>query len=155
MPAKAITDRDEEVLKLVAEGHSSKQIADILVISVKTVERHRANMLQKLGLKDRLELTRYAIRAGLNEPYRQPRRLVIQRLHRPHGADRGGAVRTVRADGAGVPQGVRASPGPALLMVWRSCGTVRTPSTTFASSRSTRCARRSRPLCTAATPSGA
>ncbi|MDQ7910599.1 response regulator transcription factor [Phytohabitans sp. ZYX-F-186] len=68
VPAKAITDREEEVLKLVAEGHSSKQIAEILVISVKTVERHRANMLQKLGLKDRLELTRYAIRAGLIEP---------------------------------------------------------------------------------------
>jgi DNA-binding NarL/FixJ family response regulator len=68
VPAKAITDREEEVLKLVAEGHSSKQIADILYISVKTVERHRANMLQKLGLKDRLELTRYAIRAGLIEP---------------------------------------------------------------------------------------
>lgn len=68
LPAKAITDREEEILKLVAEGHSSKQIADILVISVKTVERHRANLLAKLGLKDRLELTRYAIRAGLIEP---------------------------------------------------------------------------------------
>ncbi|GAB3831973.1 response regulator transcription factor [Dactylosporangium cerinum] len=56
------------MLKLVAEGHSSKQIADILFISVKTVERHRANLLQKLGLRDRLELTRYAIRAGLIEP---------------------------------------------------------------------------------------
>ncbi|MCR3749943.1 response regulator [Lentzea californiensis] len=67
-PAKAITDREEEILKLVAEGHSSKEIADMLVISVKTVERHRANLLQKLGLKDRLELTRYAIRAGLVEP---------------------------------------------------------------------------------------
>jgi DNA-binding NarL/FixJ family response regulator len=68
IPAKAITDREEEVLKLVAEGHSSKQIADLLFISVKTVERHRANLLQKLGLRDRLELTRYAIRAGLIEP---------------------------------------------------------------------------------------
>ncbi|WTW99054.1 response regulator transcription factor [Streptomycetaceae bacterium NBC_01309] len=68
LPARAITDREEEVLKLVAEGHTSKEIADILVISAKTVERHRANMLQKLGLKDRLELTRYAIRAGLIEP---------------------------------------------------------------------------------------
>ncbi|RLL69629.1 response regulator transcription factor [Streptomyces sp. Z26] len=67
-PAKAITDREEEVLKLVAEGHTSKGIADLLVISVKTVERHRANLLHKLGLKDRLELTRYAIRAGLIEP---------------------------------------------------------------------------------------
>lgn len=67
-PAKAITDREEEILKLVAEGHSSKEIGGLLVISVKTVERHRANLLQKLGLKDRLELTRYAIRAGLIEP---------------------------------------------------------------------------------------
>ena len=68
LPARAITEREEEILKLVAEGHSSKEIADILVISVKTVERHRANLLQKLGLKDRLELTRYAIRVGLIEP---------------------------------------------------------------------------------------
>ncbi|MEO3839742.1 response regulator transcription factor [Streptomyces sp. B22F1] len=68
IPGKAITDREEEILKLVAEGHTSQQIADMLVISVKTVERHRANLLQKLGLKDRLELTRYAIRAGLIEP---------------------------------------------------------------------------------------
>ena len=67
VPARAITEREEEVLKLVAEGHSSKQIADMLFISVKTVERHRANLLQKLGLRDRLELTRYAIRAGLIE----------------------------------------------------------------------------------------
>ncbi|GAA0708862.1 response regulator transcription factor [Dactylosporangium roseum] len=65
---RVITDREEEVLKLVAEGHSSKEIADILFISAKTVERHRANLLQKLGLRDRLELTRYAIRAGLIEP---------------------------------------------------------------------------------------
>jgi DNA-binding NarL/FixJ family response regulator len=46
----------------------SQDIADMLVISVKTVERHRANLLAKLGLKDRLELTRYAIRVGLIEP---------------------------------------------------------------------------------------
>ncbi|MBV2353823.1 response regulator transcription factor [Streptomyces sp. J2-1] len=68
VPERAITDREEEILKLVAEGHTSQQIADLLVISVKTVERHRANLLQKLGLRDRLELTRYAIRAGLVEP---------------------------------------------------------------------------------------
>jgi DNA-binding NarL/FixJ family response regulator len=68
IPDKAITDREEEILKLVAEGHSSKQIGEMLVISIKTVERHRANLLAKLGLKDRLELTRYAIRAGLIEP---------------------------------------------------------------------------------------
>lgn len=68
LPARAITDREEEILKLVAEGHTSQEIADLLFISVKTVERHRANLLQKLGLRDRLELTRYAIRAGLIEP---------------------------------------------------------------------------------------
>ncbi|MFF3252639.1 response regulator [Actinacidiphila glaucinigra] len=68
LPARAVTDREEEILELVAEGHTSKEIGDILVISAKTVERHRANILQKLGLRDRLELTRYAIRAGLIEP---------------------------------------------------------------------------------------
>ncbi|WP_372349066.1 response regulator [Streptomyces sp. KL116D] len=67
VPARTITEREEEILKLVAEGHTSQQIADLLFISVKTVERHRANLLQKLGLKDRLELTRYAIRVGLIE----------------------------------------------------------------------------------------
>ncbi|MDG9703279.1 response regulator transcription factor [Streptomyces sp. DH37] len=66
--ARPVTDREEEVLKLVAEGHASQQIADMLVISVKTVERHHANLLHKLGLKDRLELTRYAVRTGLIEP---------------------------------------------------------------------------------------
>jgi DNA-binding NarL/FixJ family response regulator len=68
IPERAVTDREEEVLKLVAEGHSTKEIAELLYISVKTVERHRSNILQKLGLRDRLELTRYAIRAGLIEP---------------------------------------------------------------------------------------
>ncbi|MGF1241458.1 response regulator [Streptomyces sp. 2-6] len=67
-PDQVLTPREEEVLKLVAEGHSSKEIAEILFISVKTVQRHRANLLHKLGLRDRLELTRYAIRAGLVEP---------------------------------------------------------------------------------------
>ncbi|OEV03841.1 response regulator [Streptomyces oceani] len=68
VPDRVLTLREEEVLKLVAEGHSSKDIATTLFISVKTVERHRANVLQKLGLRDRLELTRYAIRVGLIEP---------------------------------------------------------------------------------------
>ncbi|MFI8367661.1 response regulator [Streptomyces sp. NPDC085466] len=68
LPEKAITDREEEILKLVAEGHTSKEIGDLLVISAKTVERHRANLLQKLGLRGRVELTRYAIRTGLIEP---------------------------------------------------------------------------------------
>lgn len=68
LPDRPVTEREEEILKLVAEGHTSKEIADLLVISAKTVERHRANILQKLGLRDRLELTRYAIRVGLIEP---------------------------------------------------------------------------------------
>ncbi len=67
-PDNILTAREEEILKLVAEGYSSRGIADTLVISVKTVDRHRANILQKLGLRDRLALTRYAIRVGLIEP---------------------------------------------------------------------------------------
>jgi len=63
-----LTPREQEVLKLVAEGYTNKQIAEALVISEKTVERHRANMLEKLGMRDRVELTRYAIRHGLIEP---------------------------------------------------------------------------------------
>lgn len=68
IPDSILTPREEEVVKLIAEGHSGKEIADILVISVKTVDRHRANILQKLGMRDRLAVTRYAIRAGLVEP---------------------------------------------------------------------------------------
>jgi DNA-binding NarL/FixJ family response regulator len=68
LPERVLTVREEEVLKLVAEGYSSKEIGETLFISIKTVERHRANMLQKLGMRDRLELTRYAIRAGLVQP---------------------------------------------------------------------------------------
>jgi DNA-binding NarL/FixJ family response regulator len=60
-----LTPRELEVLKLIAEAQTSKQIAEELVISVKTVERHRQNILDKLGLRDRVELTRYAIRRGL------------------------------------------------------------------------------------------
>jgi DNA-binding NarL/FixJ family response regulator len=67
-PGSILTPREEEVLKLIAEGHSGKEIADTLVISAKTVERHRANLLAKLGMRDRLQLTRYAIRVGLVEP---------------------------------------------------------------------------------------
>ncbi len=63
-----LSPREEEVLKLIAEGRSGKDIAELLFISPKTVERHRANLLAKLGLKDRLELARYAIRVGLIEP---------------------------------------------------------------------------------------
>ncbi|GAA0609794.1 response regulator transcription factor [Sporichthya brevicatena] len=68
LPGGALTPREDEVVKLIAEGHSNKEIAEALTISVKTVERHRANILAKLGMRDRTELTRYAIRAGLIEP---------------------------------------------------------------------------------------
>ncbi len=63
-----LTPRELEIVKLIAEAHSTREIADILVISPKTVERHRANVLGKLGMRDRVELTRYAIRRGLIEP---------------------------------------------------------------------------------------
>jgi DNA-binding NarL/FixJ family response regulator len=68
VPHTVLTPREDEVIKLIAEGRSSKEIARDLTISVKTVERHRANILAKLGMRDRVELTRYAIRAGLIEP---------------------------------------------------------------------------------------
>jgi DNA-binding NarL/FixJ family response regulator len=67
-PDSVLTGREAEVVKLIAEGCSSREIAALLVISVKTVERHRANVLQKLGMRDRTQLTRYAIRTGLIEP---------------------------------------------------------------------------------------
>ncbi len=63
-----LTPRELEILKLIAEAYTSKEIADALVISVKTVERHRANILEKLGMRDRVELTRYAIKRGLVVP---------------------------------------------------------------------------------------
>jgi DNA-binding NarL/FixJ family response regulator len=60
-----LTPRELQVLKLIAEAHTSKEIAKELFISIKTVERHRQNILDKLGMSDRVELTRYAIRRGL------------------------------------------------------------------------------------------
>jgi DNA-binding NarL/FixJ family response regulator len=68
LPADPLSPRESEVVKLIAEGHTSREIAELLVISEKTVERHRANILEKLGMGDRVELTRYAIRRGLVEP---------------------------------------------------------------------------------------
>jgi DNA-binding NarL/FixJ family response regulator len=67
-PRDPLTPRENEVLKLVAESHTSREIAELLVISEKTVERHRSNILEKLGARDRVALTRYAIRRGLIEP---------------------------------------------------------------------------------------
>ena len=63
-----LSRRESEVIKLIAEGHTSKEIAALLVISEKTVERHRANVLMKLGLRNKVDLTRYAIRRGLVTP---------------------------------------------------------------------------------------
>jgi len=67
-PPDRLTPRESQIVKLIAEAYTSQQIADALVVSVKTVESHRANILDKLGMRDRVELTRYAIRRGLVEP---------------------------------------------------------------------------------------
>jgi DNA-binding NarL/FixJ family response regulator len=63
-----LTPREEEVVKLVAEAHTNKEIAELLGLSEKTVENHRSNAMHKLGMRDRVELVRYAIRRGLIEP---------------------------------------------------------------------------------------
>jgi DNA-binding NarL/FixJ family response regulator len=63
-----LTPRELDVVKLIAEAHTNKQIAQALHVSEKTVESHRANVLSKLGMRDRVELVRYAIRRGLVEP---------------------------------------------------------------------------------------
>ena len=63
-----LSPRETEVVKLIAEGHTSREIADLLVLSEKTVDRHRANVLAKLGMRNRVDITRYAIRRGLTEP---------------------------------------------------------------------------------------
>ena len=67
-PHVPLTTREEEIVKLIAEAHTNAQIADILHLAEKTVESHRSNVLRKLGMRDRVELVRYAIRRGLVEP---------------------------------------------------------------------------------------
>ena len=67
-PEDPLSSRESEIVKLIAEGYTGREIAEQLVLSEKTVERHRSNVLEKLGLRDRVELTRYAIRRGLIEP---------------------------------------------------------------------------------------
>jgi DNA-binding NarL/FixJ family response regulator len=66
-PADPLTPRELEVVKLIAEAFTNRQIAETLKLSEKTVESHRANVLAKLGMRDRVELVRYAIRRGLVE----------------------------------------------------------------------------------------
>jgi DNA-binding NarL/FixJ family response regulator len=67
-PKAELTPRELEVLKLIAEAYTNRQIAEALTLSEKTVESHRGNVLAKLGMRDRVELVRYAIRRGLVEP---------------------------------------------------------------------------------------
>jgi DNA-binding NarL/FixJ family response regulator len=67
-PAEPLTLREREVLKLIAEAHTNRAIGELLHLAEKTVESHRANLLRKLGMRDRVELVRYAIRRGLIEP---------------------------------------------------------------------------------------
>jgi DNA-binding NarL/FixJ family response regulator len=67
-PVIPLTPREEEVVKLIAEAHTNIQIAQVLHLAEKTVESHRANVLRKLGMRDRVQLVRYAIRRGLVEP---------------------------------------------------------------------------------------
>src|SRR6266566_2737573 len=62
---QALTPREIEVLKLVAEGRTNQEIADRLVLSIKTIQAHRANVMEKLGLHDITKLVRFAIRHGL------------------------------------------------------------------------------------------
>jgi DNA-binding NarL/FixJ family response regulator len=66
-PTEPLTPREQEVLKLIAEAHTNREIGEILHLSEKTVESHRGNLLRKLGMRDRVELVRYAIRRGLIE----------------------------------------------------------------------------------------
>ena len=60
-----LSDREKQVLKLIAEGHTMQQIADMLFLSIKTVMTHRTNILEKLGIHNRTELIKFAIRKGL------------------------------------------------------------------------------------------
>jgi DNA-binding NarL/FixJ family response regulator len=66
-PHDPLTPRELDVVKLIAEAYTNRQIAEILSVSEKTVESHRSNVLGKLGMRDRVELVRYAIRRGLVE----------------------------------------------------------------------------------------
>jgi len=64
-PYEQLTDRERDVLKLVAEGHTTQEIADMLVVTSKTVEGHRTNLMAKLGIHNRVDLVKYALRKGI------------------------------------------------------------------------------------------
>jgi len=68
MAIERLTPREVEVLRLIVTGHTNRQIADVLTLSVRTVESHRANLMDKLDLHSRVELVRYAAKHGLFEP---------------------------------------------------------------------------------------
>jgi len=63
--SEQLTDREREILKLLVEGHSTREIAEMLVISPKTVERHKTNLMAKLDIHNRLDLFKYALRKGI------------------------------------------------------------------------------------------
>jgi len=67
-PREPLTPREQQVLKLIAEAHPNRAISELLDLAEKTVEHHRSSILRKLGMRDRVELVRYAIRRGLVEP---------------------------------------------------------------------------------------
>ncbi len=64
-PYQQLTDREREILKLIAEGYTTRQIAEMLVVSMKTVEGHRSNLMAKLDIHDRIGLVKYALRKGI------------------------------------------------------------------------------------------
>lgn len=64
-PAAVLTDRELEILQYIAAGHSNREIAELLKLSVKTVETHRMHLMEKLDIHDVASLTRYALRKGL------------------------------------------------------------------------------------------
>jgi DNA-binding NarL/FixJ family response regulator len=68
IPGDPLTPRELEVIKLIAEGLTSEEVGETLVIAKNTVDRHRDNILEKLGMRNRVDLTRYAIKRGLVEP---------------------------------------------------------------------------------------
>ena len=63
-----LTEREQQVFRLVAQGHSTAQIAEVLCVSAKTVEKHRTSLMNKLGVHDRMELLKYAIKIGVVDP---------------------------------------------------------------------------------------
>ena len=114
-PAVPLTPREEEVVKLIAEAHTNAQIAEILHLSEKTIESHRANVLRKLGMRDRVQLVRYAIRRGLIEAVGESPRGAAGDARRETPGDGRRACRRARnsrseGPSAGVYHRARASP---------------------------------------------